>query len=402
MSSATGTMCQLGLVAYTKLSKGDPAMHVVLDFNPVLRSRYSGFWGYGVGLLGGLLEQPEVACATLLCSRSSQPAGGEIPCWGHPKTRVVATAVRMRRWERWWRLVRWPSLQRWCGDFDVYHGLHHLMPPTAGRPRVLTVHDLRRYRFPQLYPRAKLGPFERAVAAAERILAISHSTKADLMEFLGVEPEHIDVVHSATPEGFAPASSGQRARTLEGLSARFGRAITGYAVCVSSRDRRKNLQSAIRAFAQARAELSKGSCLVVVGERPEGVDLEEILAANAAAGDVLFTGTLGQDDYAAVLAGGDVFLCLSLYEGFGLPVLEAMACGVPAIASNTSSLPEVTGRAGILVGPTDTDEIAHAVVSLSADPARRQELVQAGLHRAGQFTWARTAAQTMACYKRAL
>ena len=377
-------------------------MHVVLDFNPVLRHRYSGFRTYGAGLLDGLVSDPEVSRVTLLCSPDSVSAGEEIPAWHHRKTRVVAPAFRLRRWERWWRLVKWPALQHWCGTFDVYHSVHHLMPPTQGRPRIVTVHDLRRYRLPELYAHSKVALFQRSVAAGDRIIAISHATKTDLVELLGVPEDKIDVVHLATPGGFSPASEAQRERTLGWLSERLGRQVSRYAVTIVSRDARKNLRGTIRGFARARSTLPPGCALVVVGDTPRGEFAGPPAAGSQGAEDVLFTGTLDQEDWIAVLASAEMFLFLSLYEGFGLPMLEAMASGTPVIASNTSSLPEVAGEAALLVDPTDADEIARAVVEIAQDPALRRSLADAGIHRAAAFTWARVATETIACYRRAV
>jgi glycosyltransferase involved in cell wall biosynthesis len=377
-------------------------MRIVLDFNPALRHRYSGFWTYGVGLLQGLVRLEQVERVSLLCSRKLLPNASEIAEWRHPKSRPIVTRLRLRELRQWWRLVYWPNLQRWCGDFDVYHGIHLRMPPTAGRPRIMTVHDLRRYRLPQLYPKRELGSFERAVAVADRIIAISQSTKSDLISLLQVPPERIDVVHLGTPAGFAPVGeSGQHA-----AAARVARVLGGragpYVLAISSRDPRKNLSRAILAFARAAANLPGEFRLEIVGHPPEDPEVDRALCSTTVGPRVTFTGPLNDEDLAAVLAGAEMFLYLSLYEGFGLPILEAMASGTPVIAADRSSLPEVVGEAGLLVDPEDVEQIAQRILNVAGNPHLRHTLSQAGLARAAQFTWARAASQTLESYERAM
>jgi len=377
-------------------------MRIVLDFSPALKHRYSGFWAYGVGLLQGLVRLEQVERVFLLCSRDSLVTVPQMAAWQHPKNCPIVTRLRLRKWEQWWRLVRWPTLQRWCEDFDVYHGFHHLMPPTAGRPRILTVHDLRRYRLPQFYPKAGLGRFERAVAVADRIIAVSQSTKSDLISLLQVPPERIDVVHLGTPAGFAPVGkSGQHAATARVARLLGGRAGP-YVLAISSRDPRKNLSRTILAFARAAADLPGEFRLAILGHPPEDPEVDRALHSTTVGPRVTFTGPLNDEDHAAVLAGAEMFLYLSLYEGFGLPILEAMASGTPVIASDRSSIPEVVGEAGLLVDPEDVEQIARRILDVAGNPRLRQTLSRAGLARAGEFTWTRAAAQTLVSYEKAM
>ncbi len=377
-------------------------MRIAMDFNPVLRKRYSGFWTYGVNFLRALVAEDKVGSIALVYSRPLKSAGRAIDCWRHRKIHHVASRLRMSRWERWWRLCPRPQLQRLCGEFDVYHSFHHLMPPTTRRPRVLTVHDLRRHRLPEMYPSSDMRPFERAVAKADRIIAISHSTRDDLVGLLGVESDLIDVVHLGTPPGFEPSSAEGRRDTLAWLSQRFARTISGFAVVLASRDRRKNLPAALRAFGAATPRLDKDFCLLIVGKMPQDAEVSQAIASAPDAGRILLAGALHDHEYRGVLAGARMMLFLSLYEGFGLPLLEAMASGVPVIASNTSSIPEVVGDAGVLIAPADDGAIAAGIERLAGDDARHQELACAGLERAEQFTWQRNAQETLACYGKVL
>ena len=377
-------------------------MRIALDFSPALRNRFSGFWTYGVGLLGGLVAAEDVTRIILLCSGRELPSARLVPFWDHPKNQAMPTTIRLRRWERWWRFFPRPRLQRLSGPFDVYHCLHHLMPPTGGCPRVLTVYDLRRYRLPELYRRSKLGLFEQAVAKADRILAVSQSTRSDLIEFLGVAPDRVDVVHLGTPEGFAPIGPDRRRAVLDRLSQRFGRRVGGFAATIGSRDRRKNVGGVVRGFSRAVTRLRDDFRLLVIGNVAEDPQLRAALSEVEVADSVMFSECLSQEELRSILPGARMLLFLSLYEGFGLPLLEAMASGVPIIASDRSSVPEIVAEAGILVDPEDPDAAARQIVALAGDDDLYDKLVRAGLARCKDFTWQRTAEQTLACYRGAI
>lgn len=375
-----------------------PRFRVALDVNPLLRQRYSGFWTVGAGLLPALFDHERLETAALLCSRKSLDATSAIRGWDGPKNNVVATRTRIRRWERWWHVSSWPPLQHFCGEFDVYHCFHHLMPPTQEVPRVMTVYDLRRYRLPELYPKSKTDTFERALTAADRYMAISHTTKKDLVALLGVPADKIDVTPLGTPDGFAPLDDDARHEVRTWLAGLLGRPVTGYALTIGSNDRRKNLARTVRAFAQARSSLPADFRLVIVGNTPDDGDLETTVADSGCADSIVMTGSLPEKQLRSVVAAADTFLFISLYEGFGLPILEAMASGVPVITSACSSMPEVAGDAALLVDPLDTDEIAERLVELVHDDNLRGRLAQAGLARCRQYTWSRCAQAVIDCY----
>ena len=377
-------------------------LHIIIDFNPILRHRFSGFWTYGQGLLGGLCEHPDIDRLTLLCWRDIMEQAGDFPARSHPKVRLLPTRIRMRRLERWWNMVPWPALQNWAGSFDVYHCMHQMIPPIRDAACVLTVHDLRTYRLPEIYPKSRKGRFERAVRRADRIITYSDSTRRDLVELLGVQREKVDMSHLATPAGFEPATPRTTRQTLGWLSTRFGRAVSAYALAVGSPDKRKNIAGAIRGFAQAASSLPEGYCLVLAGKMPRNEDIDALIHDQGLSGRVLVTGPLDHENFRNIFASAHLLLFLSLYEGFGLPLLESMATGVPVISSSRSSMPEVIGPAGIIVDPLDARAVADEIIHLQIDPQLRQSLIDKGLNRCREFTWQRTAAQTVECYRKAI
>ena len=300
-----------------------------------------------------------------------------------------------------------------AAGLDIYHSPAGALPAwTARRPglrRFLTVYDLIPLIHPEFFPagtarhmRAALG----SLTTRDWVLCISEATRRDLLARYPVcDPARVLAVPLAAEEFFHPETDSAR---LAAVRARYG-VPDGcpYFLSVSTLEPRKNFETVIRAYARfVRADPSRPSRLVLVGGKVR-TDTHPIFAALDAEGEsirqrVIFTGFVPDGDLAALYTGALAFVYLSFYEGFGLPPLEAMRCGVPAIVSNVSSLPEVVGDAGVLVTPTDEAAVAAEMRALSLDPLRRQELAARALARARAFDWARFAEQTLAAYRLAL
>lgn len=264
---------------------------------------------------------------------------------------------------------------------------------------VLTVHDLSFLREPgwfrwdrSAYYRAMI---RRSVRHATRILADSEATSRDLQEYLDVDPSRIDVTPLGVDSRFRPASEEEVTRAQETYDL-----PETFFLYVGTLEPRKNVPRLIQAFDSIAGECEHD--LVIAGR--DGWKFDSIYDAAAAtehSGRIHFIGFVEDDMLPAVLSAAEAFVWPSLWEGFGLPPLEAMACGAPVITSNTSSLPEVVGDAALTVPPEDTDAIAHAMRTLLADPERRKSLRDRGMRRAGEFTWKRTAELTYAAYRKA-
>jgi len=368
-------------------------VRIVLDFNSVLRDRHSGFFTYGAGLLEGLTALDDPPELTLFCGGNVyQNAGwlGDLPEKLNATWKVAP--IKMRYLSAWWRSFGFPAMQRFVGDFDLYHCNHHLMGPTKGKPRVLTVHDLRRYRFPEFYPNSKLGPFEHAVRKADHYIAISQATKRDLEEIFDIPPAKIDVIYHGGPRNIQEETSDEP----DDILAKFDLQPNRYFVAFSSYDRRKNLTNTIKAFAADTHRLHKDFHLVIVGATPKQqeiipADLQEKLQDR-----IVFTGPL--DQLQTILGNATALVYVSLYEGFGLPILEAMAAGTAVITSNVSSMPEVAGDAALLVDPESVYDIAHAMTTLAEDFTKQTQFIAAGRHRRREFSWLRAARETLQVY----
>lgn len=286
--------------------------------------------------------------------------------------------------------------------FNLYHEPNILPLPFDG-PTVITVHDLSWIRYPQAHPpervRAMDKYFQPGLERASLILTDSEFVKRELMEVFGVKPERICPVLLGVEALFCPRSADQTRGVLDAHRLVHGQ----YLLAVGTLEPRKNLAVALRAFMQLAPALRQRYPLVLVGMKGWHTSaLEQQLAPLVAAGEIRQLGYLPREDLAKIIAGATTLIYPSVYEGFGLPPLEAMACGVPVIVSNVSSLPEVVGDTGLMIDPQDVDGLASAIETLVNSPGLRQELSEKALQRSATFTWSRCVDQTVEAYRAVL
>jgi glycosyltransferase involved in cell wall biosynthesis len=324
-----------------------------------------------------------------------------------------APALQQRRSTRWdtrrplcrilWEQAALPLLAR-QSRLDLLHGAVNISPAIAPCPTVVTVHDLSFMRYPQAFPpmqRAYLhSQVRRSVAAARRVIAVSQATKQDVVDLFGAPPDRIDVVYNGVDASFcpAPAAEVEAFRRRAGLPERF-------ILHLGTLEPRKNLVRLVQAFARVRAQDTGQPSVKLVLAGGKGWDYDAVFAEVSRQGleqEVLFPGYVRDEELAWWYRAAALFVYPSLLEGFGLPVLEAMACGAPTVTSNLSSLPEVAGDAALLVDPTSVDALVEALLRLLADADLARELRGRGLAQAARFPWRRTAAETAAVYRRAL
>lgn len=286
---------------------------------------------------------------------------------------------------------------------DVFHGMDHVGIPLVGRTGkyVVTVHDVIPLILPETFTRRHRAIVRVALARirrkADRVIVPSHTVKRDVVRYAGVPEDRVVV----TPEGceprFRPVSS---EGAMRDVAARYG-LPSRYLLAVGTLEPRKNLTALLDAFARLLrcGAVDPDLRLVLAGAR--GWLDEPIFRTVRSLGlepAVHFPGFIDDDDLPAVYSGAALFVFPSLYEGFGLPPLEAMACGVPVVTSNVSSMPEVAGDAAMLVDPRDVDGLAAAIARVLRDRALRARLRVAGITRARQFSWEATARRTLDAY----
>jgi len=306
---------------------------------------------------------------------------------------------------RLWQRARLPiPVERWVGKIDLFHATDFVLPPTRTKTRtVLTVHDLSFVRAPDAASPSLKRYLDqvvpRSVHRADYVLADSQATKDDLIALYGVTPDKVEVLLSGVNPRFQPVND---PALLSTVRAKYGIGDAPFVLSVGTVQPRKNYERLIQAFAQLPDDL-RHVHLVIAGGR--GWLQGPIYAAVETLGltdRVHFIGFADDDDLPALYSAARAFAFPSLYEGFGLPVLESMACGTPVVTSNVSSLVEVAGDATLLIDPLSVQQIADALIQLLTDESLRTQLVERGHAQARQFTWQRAAAQLHNVYKRLL
>lgn len=287
---------------------------------------------------------------------------------------------------------------------DLLHSPQFNIPLLSRSAQVTTIHDCAYDRFPEEFPSHKAKTyykfmFPMALQKSKRIIAVSESTKRDLIELYKISPEKISVIYEGVDSRFFQEGSDGEENVLKNKLNISG----DFALYVGLTRPRKNLERLLRAFAKLLPSLRDNVKLVLAGK----VDIRFLdvkrLAEQLNIDDFIVQLGFVPEDQLLTLYRAATFLVLpSLYEGFGLPVLEAMAAGTPVITSNVSSLPEVAGNAALLVDPYNVDEIAEAMYKLFTDTSLREELRRKGRERAQKFSWRKCAEETLKVYEEVL
>lgn len=309
-----------------------------------------------------------------------------------------------RLWQRLSNRLGVPRVE-WTTRFDAFFAPNYIPPRTRTKGLVVTVHDLAFKILPETAPHANRfwhRNFEESLAQAAEIVTVSEATRADLCDVYGIAPEKVTAVLSGVDTDiYSRVSDAAVTATKQELG------IDGpYLLFVGGLEPRKNLRMLLRAFSHLPAGLR--TTLVVAGAPvhwiPGGPEIMSS-AMRSLPSDVkdriVLTGYVSEAQKVALLTGAEALVYPSVYEGFGMPVLEAMACGTPVLTSNLSSLPEVAGEDAVLIDPYETSSIADGMERLLTDGDLRNRLSRAGLERAARFTWEETARQTAEVLHRA-
>jgi len=284
---------------------------------------------------------------------------------------------------------------------DVFHATYQRLPAHEGLvPYICTLYDIfflsrRDLVSPKAHER--WGARYRDVAArSQLIMTVSEFSKGEIVRLLAVDPQRVQVVPLAASPNYTP----QEARVVARIRERYGFAHP-YILFGGGSDPRKNVLGALRAFAIARPRLPAELQLAIAGTPGASEDAAQAFVSESGLStQVRFLGFVPEADYPGLMSGSLLYFFPSLFEGFGLPALEAMACGAPVVASATTSLPEVCGDAALLVDPADPAQMADALVELAGNATLRHELGQRGLRRARQSTWRQVAERTLELYNR--
>lgn len=308
---------------------------------------------------------------------------------------VTRLAMPDRALTGWWNCTghSLPLPSRLWGRFDCYLSTS-LMSPVLSRGAVLSIiYDLIPLRLPALFPDHAMFREQicRVCERSSALIAISDCTKRDLIDLMDIEPDRIHVVYPGRIQDIQRPRPDQVAATMEQYAIK-----EPYILYVGSMGPHKNVATLLRAYEQARRANRLSASLVLAGGTEWGGKTLDLLESLRFKQDVIVTGFVPDDELPALYAGADLFVFPSLYEGFGLPVLEAMAYGKATIVSKGGALPEAAGSAGISVDPDDVDAFAEAIVHVLEDTSLRKSMEQASLAQAEKFSW-EASATALAC-----
>lgn len=319
------------------------------------------------------------------------------------EVRGTSERLGLRLGKIWWEQM---ALRQACetARVDLLHSPYFASPLRPTVPTVVTIHDVIPLVLPEyskpLHTRLYMWLVSAAAKRASAILTVSETSKRDIVRTLGISEDRVHVTYNATDSSLQPVYNEV---ALEAVRDSYG--ITGdFLLYFGGFDVRKNVERLILAYQAALPSFSRPCQLVIAGSlglvgHPLYPDPRLLIQRLGLDGKVIVTGKISEEEKPNLYSAASAFIFPSLYEGFGMPVLEAMACGAPVITSNLSSLPEVAGDAAILVDPTSANAMADAMVKLMNDPALREDLKSRGLRRASQFSWEASAAKTLEVYR---
>jgi glycosyltransferase involved in cell wall biosynthesis len=361
---------------------------VLVDGDTVGRGR-TGDEIYTVNLLRELpAAAPELALACSLRVPADLPA--DVPDTVRRLALDVASPYRRIP-------LAFPALARREGAALAH--THYFVAPRLRCPAVVTVHDVSYARAPELFSRRdrRLLRFVRgSVRRAARVIAVSEFTRGDIVDEYGLDPAKVVAIPNGVSDSFKPLpDAGERVRE------RFGIARP-YVLCVGALQPRKNVPLAIEAYARLMGRGTECELVVAGGDRGGRIDVLDAILRTRMTGRVHLVGHVEDEELPALYSAARALIFPSLYEGFGLPALEAMAAGTPVVASNTTGLAEAVGDAGLTVDPTSAEELSDALGRVLDDAELRATLIARGHARAAEFTWARTARATADVYRQAL
>lgn len=374
------------------------SISVAADLSCLASRPITGVGYYTGHLFDALLRREDKpALRVFACGARVLPV--EVSALGGQAERFAGPRIPTRLKIALWTGPEWPAMSWWLGETDIVHGGFHLLPPSRRAKRMVTVFDLAGMRRTGIHEDASLAMHRKllshGVPRADGIIAISQSCRDDLVELLGADPAKIHVVPGGVvlDEFSGPLDE----EALAGARVRYG--IAGpYWIHLGTLEPRKNLLRLVEAYGRLRARHEVPKLVLAGGEGWMFGPVLEAIARLGLERDVIRTGYLPRADAVALLRGARGCVYPSLYEGFGLPVLEAMAARVPVLTSNVSSLPEVIGDTGILVAPEDEESLEAGLERLLLETGTESARVQAAWQRSQGMTWDHSATALVRAY----
>jgi len=307
-------------------------------------------------------------------------------------TKKQKTLLKLPQFAKYW------YLKRACSD-QLFHAPNYFLPPYVDNG-IATVHDLSVLKFPETHPIERVRQFEKSFSQtlkkASHLITDTETVRKEIIEYLAWPSEKITAVHLGVSEQFIPRTSSEISPILQ----RYGLNAGHYCLCVSTIEPRKKIDRLLEAYARLPGSLLKFYPLVLAGGKGwQNEHLHKMVEIGINAGWLHYLGFVPDQDLPALYAGAKLFVYPSIYEGFGLPVVEAMASGVPVITSNCSCLPEIASGAAKLVNPDDAIELSEMIESSLNDDDWKMQAVAKGLDVAVRYNWDRCISRTVEVYK---
>jgi glycosyltransferase involved in cell wall biosynthesis len=357
----------------------------------------------GIGRYAGSLAQALVAREPGRFALFYNRTGDSLP----PEGLEAIPARTVRAGYKPWRMAVWMGqlagvgFNRLVPGAELFHATEHLLPPLRGVPTVLTVHDMIFKLFPQHQKRLNYWYLNATMPLycrrASAIVTVSESSKRDIVAHYGLDPARVSVIHEAAAPEFVPSAPD----AVDAVRSRYG--LPGqYLIHVGTIEPRKNLTRLVEALQRLRVSGQTIPLVVVGGKGWLYDEFFQRLEESGLDDSVVFPGYVPSVDLPSIYSAATVAVVPSVYEGFGLPVLEAMACGTPVVSSEASSLPEIGGSAACYFDPYDVAAMADVIGEVWGDATLRAEMREQGLVQAAKFSWERAAEETQALYERLL
>ncbi len=386
------------------VSGQDIGVKVLLDVSPVTLP-LSGIGRYALELARHLPQTSGISSVSYLRD------GQVLASFDHNSIAPAAPASAVRQWIKPllpykavlgpWRRHKAKALARSLDAYDdyIYYAPNFSAPPVNG-PSVVTLHDLSVFHFPDFHPRDRVNylrdQIHCSVANADRLVTDSEFVRNELLQLFQLPAERVSAIALGVDDSFRVHSP----RELLALESTYGLTPGGYVLSVGTIEPRKNLAGLLQAYSRLSPAQRKRYPLVIAGAYGWNSDaLIEQIRPLRASGDVIYLDYVPEEHLPALYAGAAVFAYFSFYEGFGLPVLEAMSSGVPVVCAASSALPELCGDAGLQVDPHDTDAMAAALQRALEDQLWRAAAIDQGVARSKDYTWQKTAASLVDVFR---
>jgi glycosyltransferase involved in cell wall biosynthesis len=377
-------------------------MLIGIDVRPLMHGRTSGVENYMRSLLTTLFEV-DTENQYVLYYNSKEDCGQFLPEFDGRRVKVVHTRYPNKVLNILWSFARWPRIDRMIErrlkrKIDLFFVLDPRPTPLSSRvKKVTTFHDLAFERYPQHFSfRSRLWfrllKPQRELKTSDAVIAVSEFTKNELVDVYGADPEKVVAIPEAVPGKLNPVKSKEH---LDQVRKKY-QLPPQFFLTLSTIEPRKNIEAVIKGFGLFQKRYPLETQRLVLAGRHDPKMFGKVFLKDHP--DIHMTGFVDEEDKAAVLSLAQGLIFVSTYEGFGLPVLEAMACGTPVITSSVASMPEVAGDAALLVDPRDIDQVAEAMHKLCL-PESAQDYSEAGLKRVKQFSWKKAAKATLSLFE---